>query len=225
MASPFSPRVFSGMPARKRLIGITLIAVLAGFSSSHAAQPFNSGWYLGASAGGADYPHSPDIVLNSDARQGSYQFFVGYRLNRRFAVEGGYMDLGEAGRVLGWLPGIVGICVVSAISPCNGNRRETTHATAYKLAAIGTIPITDQLGVFGKLGIAEVKVTRVVSQYVSQNFGDTSTSPFFGVGVRYHLTPRLGIRAEWEKFNTIDSVNFAFRVDVQTYSLGVEFQF
>lgn len=213
------------MPAGKRFIRTTLMAVLAGISSSLAAQPVNPGWYIGASAGLADYKLPPDIVLGSDAHDGSYQFFAGYRFNRHVAVEGGYVDLGEASRVLGWPPGIVGICVISAISPCNGNRRETTDATAYKLAAIGTIPITDRFGVFGKLGIARVEVTRVVSQYVSQYSRDTRTRPFYGVGVRYNLTPSVGLRAEWEKFNSVYDVSSALRVDVQAYSVGVEFQF
>lgn len=213
------------MPAGKRLISCSLTAVLAGISSTLAAQPVNSGWYVGASAGRAYYGLSPSIVLDSDASGASQQFFVGYRFNRNFSVEGAYVDLGEARRVLGWPPGIAGICVIDAISPCNGNLRETTAATAYTVAAVGTIPITDRFGIFGKLGIANIEVTRIESQYVSQHSGDKRTRPTYGVGIRYNLTPSLGLRGEWERVTRIFSAGSALQANVQAYSVGVEFQF
>ena len=213
------------MAARKRLIRCSLGVVLAVSSSATVAQQVHSGWYVGTGAGRARYELAPAIVLESDSSGSSHRFFAGYRFNRNVSVEGAYVDLGEARRVLGWPSDIFGICIIEAISPCNGNVRESTSATAYTLAAIGTIPITDRLSVFGKLGIANVEATRTASQYASTSTRDTRARPFYGLGIRYELISNLALRAEWERITEAYSIGLASQANVQAYSFGVEFQF
>ena len=190
-----------------------------------AEQPVHSGWYVGAGIGRAHYGLPPAIVLESDSSAPSHRFFAGYTFNPNVAVEAAYLDLGTARRTLGWPSDIAGICIVEAISPCTGAVRESTSATAYALAAVGVLPLTHRMGVFGKLGFANVEATRTVAQYISASYRDTRTRPFYGLGIRYELTSNVGLRAECEKIDKAYSSDSASQLDVRALSLGLTLQF
>lgn len=179
-----------------------LVAVVAGWSAPVAAQSQPTGWYLGGGIGRSDYVlPSDNVVLKSNEARGiGYQFFVGYRVRPFLALEAGYAHFGDTTRVLGWAPGVVGVCSINFISPCNGNVNEDVTATAYKVALVGTVPIRNRLGGFGSVGLGDIDLTRVLSQNVSQHARERKNRPFVGAGVRYGLSPVLAFRAEWEWF-------------------------
>ena len=83
---------------------------------AQADEPFvnpewaNSAWYIGGGLGQSratidrdrlmralSIGGSSDIVFNTDERKLAYKLFVGKQLNRNFAIEGGYFDLGKFG--------------------------------------------------------------------------------------------------------------------------------
>lgn len=68
------------------------------------------------------------------------------------------------------------------------------------LAAVGTVPISEKFGIFGKAGFL----------YWNTNSG---MGTMLGVGGKYNINAQTSVRAEWERFNNIASTD--------TYSLGI----
>ncbi len=81
------------------------------------------------------------------------------------------------------------------------------------------MPVNEQFSVFGKIGLflwdAEANDTTGGAAFSAKEDG---TDLSFGVGVGYHFTRNLGIRAEWEMFDTNDA-------DASLLSVGVLWRF
>jgi opacity protein-like surface antigen len=67
--------------------------------------------------------------------------------------------------------------------------------TAWELVGLGSLPIANQFSVFGKLGLAMWEV---------KGFGAKrdGTDLTFGVGLQYDLSRNVGIRAQWQRYDT-----------------------
>src|ERR1041384_2804399 len=94
-------------------------------------QPADTGWYAGASLGSADLGPDSDTAL---------KIFGGYQINRSFAAEFGYSDLGDV---------------------TVGNN--SVNASAWDLIGVGKFPLGNQLYVYGLAGLAKVKSETTVS--------------------------------------------------------------
>jgi OmpA-OmpF porin, OOP family len=119
----------------------------------------------------------------------SIKLLGGYQVNRNIAAELGYIDLG---------------------SVSGGSAK----GKAWDLVGVGTIPLTGQLGVYGKLGFAWSEV---------KGFGrnENGLELTYGAGVSYNLTPTVTLRGEWQKYP--DAGDGATDIDVM--SIGVVFRF
>ena len=91
-------------------LGLTsIVTTLAAIASPQAlADSIDAGWYLGANVGqsranideariarGLLGSGFSGVAIDSDERDTGYKVFGGYRVNRHFAIEGGYFDLGK----------------------------------------------------------------------------------------------------------------------------------
>lgn len=156
-----------------------LIAGLAGASFALSApaafgqgQQTNPGWYVGGSLGQADLGPDEDTA---------WKIFGGYDINRNFAVELGYTDLGEV-----------------------SEGAATAEANALELTALGKFPVGNQFSVYGLAGIAKVEAE------VSGPGGtvsDDSTELTYGIGAQYDMTRNVGLRAQWQRYDTEDEVD------------------
>jgi OOP family OmpA-OmpF porin len=84
------------------------------------------------------------------------------------------------------------------------------EATALELVAVGMFPVAQQLSVYGKLGIARVDVE-------AGGFSDDRTELTYGLGLQYALSPKIGLRAQWQRYDTDD--------EADVFSIGVIFRF
>lgn len=79
--------------------------------------------------------------------------------------------------------------------------KSDVEVTALEFVAVGMFPVANQLSLLGKLGLANVEFdTRTGSR-------DT-TDLTWGLGVQYDLTPNLGLRALWQRYETDDAINY-----------------
>lgn len=70
---------------------------------------------------------------------------------------------------------------------------------ALELVAVGIAPLADKISLYGKLGFANVDFTP----------GDDKTELTVGFGVQYDFTRNLGVRAQWQRYDTDpDAIDF-----------------
>jgi OOP family OmpA-OmpF porin len=85
-----------------------------------------------------------------------------------------------------------------------------TEVTAMELAGVASFPIANRFSAFGKLGLANIE-----SEAAGQSADDTELT--FGFGVQYDVSPNLGIRGQWQRYNTDN--------EVDVLSVGVVYKF
>lgn len=167
------------------------------------------------------------VFISDDDKAEGWKVFAGYNFNRYFALEGGFVDLGDASaryRVTAVVPG--------PSSDATGILNTTIENDAWVLAAKASLPVTDSLAVFAKLGAASwssnLLTTRTTNQNGSSNVkklpltidqGDEGVDAFYGLGVSYALFENLELRAEWERFKDVGG----YDVDLMTGGFSVKF--
>lgn len=195
------------------------------------ASPFavadDSGWYGGANIGqsrasiddariisglqGGGYGTSSII---DDDRDRGYKIFGGYQINKNFALEGGYFDLGKFGFTATTVPA----------GTLSGNIR----IKGLNLDVVGTLPITEKFSAFGRIGAnyAEAKDSFTGTGAVSvlnPNPSKRDTNLKVGLGLQYAFTESLALRAEVERYRINDAVGN--KGDVDLVSVGLVYRF
>lgn len=176
------------MPSRfiaSALPGAVLAAltVLAGpsvagdlyFLGSPGANPFGKNIPSDAEASGVR--QAPTGLRSTASSNPGFKARLGYQLNPNFAVEGGMADMGATGTSTALTSG------------------SDTQASAMHLSALGMYPVNYQLSLFGKVGYTASGGSGIALSSLTQEKNSTST----GLGGIYQVTPKVGIRAEWEK--------------------------
>jgi hypothetical protein len=67
-----------------------------------------------------------------------------------------------------------------------------TEISAMELVAVGMYPVAPQFSIIGKIGFANVDAEP----------GGDETELTFGIGVQYDFTPKIGLRAQWQRYTT-----------------------
>ena len=167
----------------KLLIAALSLAALA-FAGSALSQQKESGIYIGGALGQAeqsDQCSSTAPGVSCDNKDSAWKIFGGFQFSRYFAAELGYANLGEASASAG---------AVSA----------TDEATAIELVALGMFPVVERFSIFGKLGFASVDVDTPLG-------GDTKTELTYGIGAQYDVTPMIGARVQWQRYDTDQEID------------------
>jgi OOP family OmpA-OmpF porin len=166
-------------------IGI-VSAAAAGFALPASAQTSMNGFYVGATVGQAtakDWCNGlGGTGASCDDSANAWKIFGGYQINRNFAAELGYANLGKVTASLGSLT-------------------DEAKATAWELSAIGAWPIADRFAVFGRLGAYRAELKEDTN--FAGNFSNTNTDLTYGFGVRYEVTANFGLRAEWQRYSKV----------------------
>jgi OmpA-OmpF porin, OOP family len=143
-------------------------------------------------------------------------FQVGYKVNRNFALEAGYYDLGKA--------------TYRATFPGAVTATEDVMATGWGLSAVGILPMADKFSLFARLGMIDGKIeetARVSGPGGSASASATATKwkPMYGIGAMYDFTDAVTVRAEYQKFSKLGDENTTGEGDVTGFTLGLMFHF
>ena len=178
---------------------IITAAVLAWSGLTVASQASAQGFYIGGAVGKTEHDDGnaiPDLITSGsvDGSDSGYKIFGGYQFNQHLGVELAWVDLGKAG-YSGTFAGL----------PVTGGKVETS---GLNLSAVGTLPLGSGFALFGKAGVFawEAKandVTGGVPFSAKEDGGDLS----LGVGASYDFTKNFAIRAEWERFKAVDTID------------------
>lgn len=135
---------------------------------------------------------------------------VGYNITPNLAVEAGYSTNTDS--------------KLNTSDPAFGITQmdETLKTTSFQVAAVYTYDLTDQLGVFGKLGLSmnSLKWTANASGPAftfNASYSNSSTGAMFGLGAKYNITNNFAMRAQYEIFGNVSipsgfqTTNFTYR--------------
>lgn len=204
-------------------LGLVALAVIA----SPFAMAQDSGWYVGANAGQSRAKIDDERITGSlagrglsgisiadDDRDTGYKIYGGYKINKNFAVEGGYFDLGKFGYAATTVPA----------GTLNGNIK----LKGLNLDLVGMLPITDKFSAFGRVGVnyAEAKDSFTGTgavNVVNPNPSKRAANLKVGLGLQYAFTESLAMRGEVERYRINDAVGN--KGDIDLISLGLLYQF
>ena len=158
-----------------------LLAIVLALALSQAAFAKETGFYLGASIGGATVKQSgTDLDLDDfeiDDDDFAWKIFAGYQFNAIFAIEGGYRDFGKP--------------------ESNLTKTDLNGLDVFALAGLPLGPIR----LFGKLGgVYWEGETTISGIKVSDDDGFELGA---GVGLDFELW-KLAVRGEVEYFDVFD---------------------
>jgi OmpA-OmpF porin, OOP family len=207
------------------------LALAIAASTDAAAQQLvapERGWYLGGNVGQsrshfdeariAAQVQGPALATTSivnDDKDLGYKLFGGYRLNRHFALEGGYFDLGD-------------FSFRTSTAP-PGTLDGVFQVKGWNLDLVGILPITDRFSALGRVGAnyarttAGFAVTGAVPAPANPQPSERETNYKFGVGLQYDFNYNVGLRAEAERYRVPDALGG--RADVDLFSVGLIFRF
>ena len=188
-----------------KFLAASALALSAMLASTQASAQFFIGGSIGQ--GDIDDEVSEGLITSGtvDGKDTAFKIFGGYMFNRHFGVEAAYVNFGEAtysGDFFG--------------APVTGGKIEID---GFNLSAIGSLPITEQFSIFGKVGLflwdAEASDTTAGFPFSAKDDGSDLS---FGIGLGYNFSRNLGVRAEWEMFETDTA-------DVTLLSVGLLWRF
>ncbi len=202
---------------------------LVGYAVMNAsfAVADDTGWYAGANVGQSrakiDDPRIRAQLLQSgltatsivdNNRDTGYKLFGGYKINKNFALEGGYFNLGRFGYVATTVPA--------------GTLSGNIKLQGLNFDGVGTLPLSEKFSVFGRLGLnyAQARDTFVGTGLVTvanPNPSKNQVNYKFGAGLQYDFTESLAMRLEGERYRINDAVGN--KGDIDLYSLGLIYRF
>lgn len=202
------------------------LAALAAFASP-AVMAQEAGWYGGANAGRSSATIDDERIngglinrgfrsstIVDDDRSTGFKVFGGYQLNKNFAVEGGYFDLGKFGYTATTVPA----------GTLNGNIK----LRGLNLDLVGIVSLTDKFSAFGRAGLNYAQARDSFSgtgavQVGNPNPRKNDTNYKLGLGLQYALTESLAVRAEAERYRVNDAVGNRGHIDL--VSVGLVYRF
>lgn len=157
------------------------------------------------------------LGLNSsvDDSDFGYKIQFGYQLDPYVAIEGGYVNLGQANY---------------SASYTGGTAKAEFKSSGWNVAAVVRAPIYQGLSAFGKFGTIYANVQ---SDIVATGSGRSATAspetsewkPMWGVGASYDINKVVGIRLEYEQFINLGNKNSTGTSDVTLISTGLVLKF
>lgn len=177
---------------------IVIAGLLSAFIATPAFADDTGRYYVAADFGSAKYSNmpgwsNPDVIRISG----------GLHLSPMFAVEMGYSMFGDSNTTdPTYVPA-------------------TTSASSFQIAAVGSLPLSSQFDLIGKLGLANN-----YEDYsdASGRYGSWSQSDFLiGFGAELHVNSQVSVRVLYEDYGKFD--NFYPPMKASSISVGVAYNF
>ena len=215
-----------------RVLMPALLCVLSGIVLMTANEvEAQENWYVGVSAGTTNLDYSAADLTSDlsslgwtinnpkvDDSNTTWKVYAGFQVNDWFAVEAGYVDLGEVITQFGaTIPPNEIMDLLSdtfSVHPYQGDGWMVAGVARYAF-------VPDQFSVVGRAGLFawESKTTvRVISGGTGSVAGeDSGTDGMFGVGVEWQINEQWALTADWERYKLNEWLDVP--------SIGVKFSF
>jgi hypothetical protein len=167
-----------------------------------SASAANPGWFGGIRMGtpGVDAPVS-NLAEEPDATLTVFRFPIRLKLG---------MELGLSERQ------------TNADFSGVGLRLPSDDRLGWQVLGVGSVPITKNWGVFGKLGAYRW------NQDLGSNFssiGGTNPRPTYGLGLKYDFTGNFSVSGEWDRYQLGPANGGRNDADIDLLSIGLKYRF
>ncbi len=205
-----------------------MIAVALSHSSILMAESEQAGsaWYIQAGIGQVSGSRSTSSLVNDleqngvtvnqlsqdDSRTG-WRVALGFDVSDYFAVELGYVDLGD-----------VGIRLTAEVSDAeqflaSAKKLHPNSADGYTLSGVYRYPLSQNFNLSGRVGVFswDGDFDSVLLDS-NQSVGDNNISGsdlYFGFGGEYHLNKRTAVSIEWERYELDNEDSDLFSVNLR----------
>lgn len=230
---------------------------LLAFASSAQALELTTDTYFVASIGQSDIDrvalrnanndfviHSGLTFKNMQSKQdnvgGAFKLQMGYEFSPRWAVEGGYIDLGKSRYATSYLAAIQSVIPPTNLG--NGITGSGTFNTTFEpfsftreskisgwnVTGVASHRINDRLSILGKLGLMRAEIR---SHDSGAGFGMITNATehrliaTYGLGANYKINDIFGVRAELERYPKIGRRDTTGVTDVDLATVGVNARF
>ena len=189
---------------KKILITSVLTAGACAVMNANAALP---GLYVSGQVGYADthmksrFQSGVGIALANDGLAG--RLALGYKITPKLALEVGYLQLPDA--------------KVTVKDETFSNQQH-----AVDLAAKGTLPITSNVNLYGKLGVAYLTTQLDTITKTADNISKRTFAPEVAIGMGYDITPNVTVDTSLTHIQPIGS-NRPGNIDFLAVGVGYNF--
>jgi hypothetical protein len=228
----------------------TIIILLMGFIPLPTVLAAGRGWYVGAGLGQSlaradnlEADLAAAVERDQSFGTASYYFddtdtgwrlYGGYSMDKHFAIEFGYVDLGN-----------IETAFSSTITDLRGevskSQTEVFSTDAFALSAVGLLPTQGKLSLLAKAGLFRWRFneqdTRTCTDqnptinrcesFLSQAGEGTEYgySFIYGLGFLYQLDQKMALRGEWENYSRIGGNRLDQEIDINVFSAALEYRF
>lgn len=187
----------------------------------------NSAWYAGVGAGQSRSKIDDQRIINGLTSDGSfitdpfytedeqthaYKLFIGKKMNRYLAIEGGFFNLGKFD---------------FGANTNNGSLHGETSYRGFNLDLVGELPLSQRFSLLGRVGGHYAKTSNRFSgtrqDIVSGAESGRKLGGKVGLGMEFKLSEALALRAEVERFRVKDALGQRNDVDTGMISLVWKF--
>ena len=181
---------FRKLNIMKKILFALVSTAAAVTGVAHAQTSPLQNVYVGVGVVAQDYKDNVNNATSGDNNNGSKaggKVFVGYNIDKNWAVEGGYTDFGN--RSYNY--------TASGVPS-----RIDTGSHSFYVAGKGTLPVTQDVSVYGKLGAARVH-DGVYGTGAAAGFTDTDpseTTVYAAVGAAYAINQKVSLTTEFEHY-------------------------
>jgi OOP family OmpA-OmpF porin len=202
----------------KAALGMALTLMFTAAPSAFAAG--EKVWYGGVGVGQSKIKEDmicnalagiPGVSCSEDKKDTAWRIYGGNQFSKYGAVEFGYRNLGE---------GKANIDIL-------GNAGDVTwKAKGFDIALVGTLPVSDSIGILGRIGMfhwdVDASAGGVLSAAGSEKAAGSSLT--YGIGAQFGVAKDIAMRVELERMKDVgnDSVG---KSDLDVMSVGVTFNF
>ena len=183
------------------------VAVLGAF----AAAPASAQWYIGGGVGSAQAkmgsfsPAAGVSVSGSSNRDTSWKLLGGYQFTPNWGLEAQYGALGR---------------FKYDVTQAGATSSSSFRAQQWSLAGTGTLPLSNNFYLMGKLGFSANKVSS--STFMT---GGNKTDLLAGAGVGYDFNKNWGVRFEYENFGKLSTIQNGSSVKGDNWALSAKYSF
>jgi OOP family OmpA-OmpF porin len=220
-----------------------LAALCAGCAFAATASAADEGWYIVGFAGEASAQNidqgeldqnlldafgaaglTPvDVTSTLDDSDTGFGLAGGYQVNRWFAAELAYVDLGD-------ITYDAAGTVTDGVNTLDSDFALEQSAAGPVFSLLGIAPIGERFSVFGRVGIALMSVDADLDVTIDGVSAADSASTdrsnlVYGVGGEFLFNNRFGVRLSWDRYADVGSEDITGDIDIDLISLGLRYNF
>ena len=164
-----------------------------------------------------------DATSNLDDSDTGFGIAGGYQVNRNFAAELAYVDLGDIAYAATGT-------VTDGVNTADAEFGLDQSAAGPVFSLLGIWPIGERFSIFGKFGVALMSVDADVDLTLdgvseSDSASTDRSNLMYGVGGEFLFNPRFGVRLGWDRYAEVGSEDLTGDTDYDLITLGLRYNF